>query len=243
MSNFDKNFLPLIMSAFVMLIMCISFDLKADNEITIKNQEGNSFNLNITQVGSDNVIDCYQTASCYNEGNNLSLHFEQSNYSGVENKIQIWHLEGHNNEIRWGQGLALSSSTDTTFSYDGTEGGGHYARHDIHGHNNSVAGSQTNQGSTSGHNYTSLIFADYNAVFVKQRGDGSKTFNLVIYNDNNDVSVSQQGYNAQHNANVTLSGTDPTSLNLVQNSSTAQTYTLQQSCYTVGGCSVSVTQQ
>ena len=226
----------------VTLPLWIAFAM-ADNEIIIKNQTGNDFNLNITQIGADNVIDCYQSSSCYNTGNNLSLHFEQQNHSGVENKIQIWHLDGYNNEIRWGQGLALTSSTDTTFSYDGTEGGGHYARHDIHGDNNSIVGSQTNQGSTSGHSYTSLIFADYNDVWVKQLGDGSKTFNLTIYNDNNAVSVDQKGHNAAHTANVILQGTDPTTLNLLQDSTTTQTYNLTQSCYTSGGCAVSVIQQ
>jgi len=46
-----------------------------------------------------------------------------------------------------------------------------------------------------------------------------------------------------HNAQITLQGTYPTILNLLQDSSTNQSYTLTQNCVTAGGCSVSVTQQ
>ena len=55
------------------------------------------------------------------------------------------------------------------------------------------------------------------------------------------MSVQQTGY-AAHTGTVTLSGSDPTTLNLTQQGSTAQSYSLSQNCITVGGCSVSVTQ-
>tara|TARA_B110000914_G_C15520240_1_gene476384 strand:- start:1208 stop:1732 length:525 start_codon:yes stop_codon:yes gene_type:complete len=172
----------------------------------------------------------------------VSLHLEQVNTSGVDNIIELWHVEGDDNEIRWGQGTALSSSTDTTFNYDGTEGGGHYARFDIHGDGNSIAGSQTNQGSTTGHYYAQLIFSDNNAVWVKQMGNGRKTINLYTTSNGNQVSMEQSGNNAEHNANIQLTGSYPTTLSMIQQGTTTQNYTLQQSCITVGGCSVSITQ-
>jgi len=48
--------------------------------------------------------------------------------------------------------------------------------------------------------------------------------------------------NANHNAQVVLQGTEETTLNLLQQGNTNQTYSLTQNCNTVGGCSVSVTQ-
>jgi hypothetical protein len=230
-----------------MVLLLLSSLSKADNLIEIEQgsyygHTGDDIIVDITQKGSDNKIQCYQNNSCWTTGDDVSLHLEQVNTSGVDNVIELWHLEGNNNEIRWGQGTALSSSTDTTFNYDGTEGGGHYARFDIHGDGNSIAGSQTNQGSTTGHYYAQLIFSDNNAVWVKQTGNGRKTINLYTTSDGNQVSMEQSGNNAQHNANIQLTGSYPTTLNMVQQGTTTQNYTLQQSCITVGGCSVSITQ-
>ena len=64
---------------------------------------------------------------------------------------------------------------------------------------------------------------------------------MTINNSNNDVDLIQGG-NASHSATITLNGSYGTDLDLLQQGSTAQSYTLSQSCATVGGCSVSVTQ-
>ena len=198
-----------------MVLLLLSPSGKADNLIEIEQgsyygHTGDDIIVDITQKGSDNKIQCYQDTSCWTTGDDVSLHLEQVNTSGVDNVIELWHLEGDTNEIRWGQGTALSSSTDTTFNNDGTEGGGHYARFDIHGDGNSIAGSQTNQGSTTGHYYAQLIFSDNNAVWVKQMGNGRKTINLYTTSDGNQVSMEQSGNNAQHNANIrSLDRTQP----------------------------------
>ncbi len=47
---------------------------------------------------------------------------------------------------------------------------------------------------------------------------------------------------ATHNASVTISGSYATTLYMLQQGGTAQSYTLSQTCATIGGCSVSVTQ-
>ena len=47
---------------------------------------------------------------------------------------------------------------------------------------------------------------------------------------------------ATHSATISLSGSYGTDLDLLQQGGTAQTYSLTQSCVTVGGCSVGVTQ-
>ena len=48
--------------------------------------------------------------------------------------------------------------------------------------------------------------------------------------------------NANHNAQIRLQGNQPTTLNLLQQGSTNQSYNLTQTCYTTGGCTVNVTQ-
>ena len=45
-----------------------------------------------------------------------------------------------------------------------------------------------------------------------------------------------------HTAYITLQGTETIDLTLIQQGSTTQSYSLTQTCVTVGGCSVTVTQ-
>ena len=225
-------------------LLLLSLNSKADNLIELDQAlGGDNLDLNIVQAGANNTIQCYVDSSCWIGGDDFTIHLEQYNTTNSDNVIEIWHLEGDGNSVRFGQGLHLSNSSDTTFSYDGSEGGGHYARLDIHGDNNSVSGFQQNAGSTTGHIYRQLIFSDDNTVWIKQQNNGQKTIDLSTYSDENAVSIVQKGNNAQHQANVTLNGTYGTDLNLIQQGTTTQTYQLTQYCYTVGGCSVSVTQE
>ena len=210
-----------------------------DNKITIKQTGGDNLTLQIQQIGMKNEIKMYDVYS-YLNGANMSLHFYQNNDGPYQNTIDLWHLAGSNNSIRWGQGGKLDDASDTTFAYDGTESGGHYANLDIHGNNNSVVGWQANSGN-GGHTYNQLIFSSYNDVYVEQRGDGAKTLNLNIYNDDNNVSAIQR--TVGHTANITLNGSYGTTLNLLQQGTTAQTYSLSQSCATAGGCTITITQE
>ncbi len=234
--------LILIVGLITVGTLSIPFVFADDNEIHIKNQEGDNFNLQIDQIGYNNTIQCYIASSCWTEGTNMSLHFHQQNFSDSENKIEIWHLEGNNNSIRWGQGAYLDGETDTTFSWDGQESGGHYARHDIHGHSNTIAGYQQNGGGQGSHHYESLIFSDDNDIWIRQKNNGDKWLSLRTDSDGNDISILQKTNHGEHSATIRLMGTEPTTLNLIQKSQTNQTYNLQQTCYTTGGCNVSVTQ-
>jgi hypothetical protein len=223
------------------ILLLPAFLLAQDNEITIEQTSGNYFDLNVVQVGDYNIIKMYDTSS-YVSGNNVELTLIQENSSGTNNVIELWHLSGTDNTIRWAQGTAWDNATSTTYGDDGNEGGGHYARLDIHGNYNHLQGHQTNQGSTSGHTFTSLIFSSYNDIWLRQQGDGAKTISLQTNNDYNDISVLQKGNWAEHTANITLSGSYGTTLDLRQQGTTSQSYSLTQSCVTAGGCSVSVTQ-
>lgn len=231
---------PLLFIGWLILLSYCSLAF-ADNEITIDQTGGDNFNLTVNQVGANNVIKMYDAYS-YVNGANMTLTLIQENDTSTNNVIELWHLDGINNTIRWAQGTAWDNATSTTYGDDGNEGAGHYARLDIHGDYNHLQGHQTNQGSTSGHTFTSLIFSDYNDIWIRQQGDGAKTISLQTNNDYNDISILQKGAWAQHTASISLSGTDPTTLNLRQQGTTTQSYSLTQNCLTVGGCSVTVTQ-
>jgi len=221
------------------VLICLPIVAIADNEITIDQTGGTDLAISIEQIGSKNAIKMYDSGSSLN-GANMSLHLYQASQGTYQNTIELWHLDGSNNNVRWGQGGKLSSSTDTTFSYDGLESGGHYANLDIHGNDNNVSGWQANSGNGA-HTYNQLIWSDGNSVYVEQRGNIDKTLNLTIKNDDNTVEVVQREYG--HSATIELDGTDPTNLNLLQQGGTNQSYTLYQNCVTVGGCNVSVVQQ
>ena len=45
-----------------------------------------------------------------------------------------------------------------------------------------------------------------------------------------------------HNAQIRIQGSEHTTLNLLQQGNTNQSYSLTQNCYTVGGCTVNVSQ-
>ena len=114
----------------------------------------------------------------------------------------------------------------------------------VTGNRNGISAQQTNQGNAgdNGHSYELNLSGDDNEVTTIQQHDGGKTIDLTIYNDENDVFIRQKGSGATHTATIELDGTYGTDLTLKQFNSTA-TYSLTQNCVTVGGCSISVTQQ
>ena len=155
---------------------------------------------------------------------------------------------GTDNTLWWGQGYYFSNRTDTSWTYDNSEGGGHTANFDIHGSSNSIKGYQRNCSANvcSGHTAKIYSYGNDNDVFVIQDSDGSKNLDLTIgtayvASNDNEVDVEQTGY-ATHSATITLAGSYGTDLWLKQEGGSAQTYSLSQNCQTSGGCSISVTQ-
>ena len=222
-----------------------------DNEIKFS-LDGQSNELAILQEGNNQYLGF---SSYWGEGhdqggdidgdsNTLKLWQKCSYTSCNENKIEF-HVEGDNNDVIVAQGWFLdvnSTSGNQSWSYDGNEPGGNFVRLDIHGDNNDFAGSQKQDSSSINHNMYVNIFGDGNEVYAGQLQNGNKTLNLNIYNDDNDVWVKQRK-NGAHTATINLYGSYGTDLYLNQgHNSVGQTYTLTQTCATLGGCSISVTQ-
>jgi hypothetical protein len=173
------------------------------------------------------------------------LFIQYNEDTSSDNKIVLDEVNGTGNGVKICQGCAFDypeSYTNHDYWYDGWEGGGHTVDLTMHGDNNGVSIQQTNQGSSNGHSVDLHLAGDDNEVTTIQQHDGAKQINLTIYNDENDVYIRQKGSGAAHTANIELDGTYGTDLTLKQFNSTAS-YTLQQNCLTVGGCSVTITQE
>ena len=114
----------------------------------------------------------------------------------------------------------------------------------VTGDRNDIILSQRSQNNTSGHYMDVNIYSDDNDVHVMQESNTTKSLTLNINNDDNNVSIHQKKSH-QQTGTVTLDGNYGTTLNLQMGtgqSTQAGTYSLNQNCQTVGGCSVSVTQ-
>ena len=181
---------------------------------------------------------------------NVSLEIDQAGYGNLidftfahQNNVFNFLQVGANNKISyvpyWGSGKSWGGDVDGTGNneeiaqYDGAE----YGRH-LWGNNNDV---DVYQNGT--HIHYLDIHADDTKVETWQEGTGEHYSHAYFYGtaDGSEVDLMQKG-NADHNAQIRLQGTQPTTLNLLQQGSTNQSYNLTQTCYTTGGCTVNVTQ-
>lgn len=151
--------------------------------------------------------------------------------------------QGNNNTVKLGQGYEVSSTGN--FVYDNQEYGGHYMNVYIRGDNNNYIASQKANNTSTEHSNNSYIYGDDNTVFIKQMHNNDKTLTLTLNNDDNDVNIKQQKSGGSQTATITLNGSYGTDLDLTMgsnNTTSAGTYSLTNTCNTVGGCTVNVTQ-
>ena len=212
---------------------------------------GNNNDIQLIQEGNNNEIGWTNSwgsglswgGDLDGNDNELSLHQNCTRGTSCGKSDIGFHIQGNSNSIRFGQGMWLDGSTDTTFNNDTDEGGNHTATIDIHGDNNSLAGFQRNGAlnNYSGHTATLYLYADDNSLYVQQEYDGSKTLNYTSNVDSSTGHITQKNSGA-HTATIVLTGTYQSDVTLMQDSTTAQSYSLSQNCVTVGGCTISVTQ-
>ena len=218
-----------------------------DNKIDMSIGNHTNNTIEIEQKGDDGYVG-YTSAwgSGYSwggdiDGDSNSLSIKQfCNQSPCGGDRFEFHITGSSNDVDFAQGYHVTN-TGTLLAVDDYEYGGHFVRLDIHGSNNTFLGSQRSNNSGHEHSNITNIYGSNNDVYTRQESNQNKTLNLTINNSNNDVDIIQKG-SATHSATVTISGSYGTDLYLMQDGSTAQSYSLSQSCATVGGCSVAVTQ-
>ena len=116
---------------------------------------------------------------------------------------------------------------------------GHYVGIDLIGDSNVIDVFQANDYSKK---LFSTVTGNSNLINVIQKGDSSKYAEIELIGNGHSVDLTQQGL-GNHDASISLIyGSASSSVTLDQNSSLDQSYSLEQTCYTIGGCSATVTQ-
>jgi len=254
----------------ILLLLSIRTEAVADNAITIEQvTSGNSNSITVSVEGSDNEVNfsfggASNTVDIEQKGNDAYVGYTSlwgsgstwgGDLDGDNNNLNVtqtcnqspcggdrfeFHIAGNSNDVDFYQGYRVDAD-GTLHSIDDYEYGGHFTRLDIHGSNNTFLGSQRSNNSGHEHSNVTYIYGSGNDVYTRQESNQDKTLNLTINNSNNDVDMIQKG-SATHSATVTIGGSYATTLYMLQQGGTAQSYSLTQNCQTSGGCSVSVTQ-
>ena len=194
-----------------------------DNHVHVEQvSSGDDLSLNIEQIGYGNFIDFTVAHS----GNTFNL-----SQNGSGNSIS-W-------VSYWGSGKAWGGDIDGVDNTESVEqwNGATYGRH-IWGDTNTV---DVYQSGTHTHNID--IHVDGVEHELSQSGTGSHYAHIYFYQnaDDSESTMTQQG-TGSHNAQVVLQGSEHTIFTLLQQGGTNQSYSLTQTCHTVGGCSVSISQ-
>ena len=213
----------LLLISLISISMSVNAGPTDDNHVHVEQVgSGDDLELNIDQMGYGNTIEF----SFDHSGNVFNL-----SQSGNDNYIG-W-------VSYWGSGKSWGGDVDgvNNNEADMQLNGATYGRH-IWGNNNDV---DIYQNGTHTHNldiHVSNVDHD-----VWQDGQGSHYNQTYFYGSTHgsDTNVSQTG-DANHNSQIRIYGNQPVTLNLTQQGSTNQSYILNQSCYTTGGCSITVTQ-
>lgn len=211
------------MKRILLLILLTPLTWAGDNHVHVEQVSSGDVELNISQQGYDNEI----KFSFAHSGNTFNL-------------LQT----GNGNSISWvsywGPGKSWGGDVDGINNTENVEqtGGATYGRH-IWGDSNTVDIYQNGS-----HTHNIDVHSSSVDHEIHQSGSGSHYAHTYFYGSatGSDSSIMQKG-SGNHNAQITLQGNYPTTLNLLQEGSTNKAYTLTQNCQTTTGCSVSVTQQ
>ncbi len=208
-------------------------------------QVGDHNDLTIIQDGKDNLIaGKNSTANSYVkaeiDGNNNTTTMTQRG----ENNAILFGITGDYNTTTVTQGDAATAddnraefliggdfnTTSITQKHNNTGTDGHYIAIGVAGDNNNVLTSQTNDGEKIG--FISII-GDDNDIDLNQQGTGDNYAEIAVGSDQT-VDITQDG-SGNHNASVSMSGYT-SGLDLTQDSSTGQTYSINQNCVNANGC-------
>ena len=217
-------------------------------------QAGNNNILTVDQEGNNNLIAGFPSSTnsisdANITGNNNTTTLRQDG----ENNVILFNITGDYNTTTVDQGDG-GHSDDNRAEFliggdyntvdikqrhnNGIGNNGHYIAIGISGDNNNVLTNQQNDGDKIGF---ILITGDDNDIDLIQQGTGSHYAEIAVGSDQT-VAITQDG-SGNHNASVSMSGYDA-ALNLLQDSATDQTYSINQTCLNANGCgTTSLTQQ
>jgi hypothetical protein len=186
--------------------------------------------VNIDQIGSYNNIEVIQSGTYHLvdvlvDGDNNSVDISQY---GIKNYSKV----------------SKTGSGNITNVYQSNSGGagvtGHFSEVLVTGSNNTTNITQT--GNAEKLNFT-LINGNNNSITNNQLGTGSKYADIKATGNGHTIVLDQKD-GGSHAARIEVTNNGGASnVNVLQQGNTTQNYLLQQSCATVGGCSVTITQQ
>lgn len=187
--------------------------------------------INIEQIGHYNSIDVIQSGhyhlidiSVNGNTNNIDI----SQY-GIKNYAKVQTTNGNDNSVNVYQ-----------HNTGGAQVLGHFSETLITGSNNTVTTNQMGDGEKI--NFTN-INGNLNTVNHLQNGAGTKYSDIKAIGNSHSITLDQKD-GGSHGARIEVTNAGgSSSINVLQQGNTNQTYSIQQMCATVGGCSVSIQQQ
>ena len=184
---------------------------------------GDNANINIAQIGYENTIQF-----SFAHANN-TFNLQQNGVGNYIGWVSYW-----GSGKSWGGDVDGTGNVEDVIQYDGAT----YGRH-IWGNNNDVDIYQNGS-----HTHNLDIHVDGVEHEHWQEGSGSHYSQTYYYGNADDsvVDIMQKG-NANHNSRITLTGSEHTNLNLLQQGNQNQSYVITNACYTVGGCTINITQE
>lgn len=217
------------------------------------NQVGNDNELDVVQDGSDNLI-----AGVGSTTNNIV----NADIIGNNNDTTLTQ-RGNNNAILFD--VTGDSNTTTVTQGDAATADDNRVEFDVNGDSNvlSITQKHNNGIGTNGHFFALDLDGDNNNILSSQLNDGDKKAFLSVQGDDNDIDLYQQGSGSHyaeiavgsdqtvditqdgtgnHNASVSMTGHSAT-LDLTQDSSTSQTYSISQHCGNSNGCATTTVTQ
>ena len=187
-------------------------------------------------------------------GDNNNFTIRQGVTISGKNRIELYSNGNYNN-------LNLNQGYTTTGTVSSGDSNDHYLSLTINGNTNAITTQQTgtskwNEISVTGNNnsLTNLqtgtgakilfqnIDGNNNTVSTNQKDGGNQYLDIKLTGSGHSVTAIQEGA-GNHAATIDFTNSGgASSLNLNQLGSTAQTYSIQQSCVNAAGCSTSITQ-
>jgi len=236
---------------------------QSDNTVYI-DQVGDNNTVTIEQDGTatNTIRGIYSSGDDAGliQGDSNTIEIRQGADTSTSSNLIEFKIIGNSNDV-----LLYQDRLNTGYE-DSQAGGGHNIILDVNGSSNDIDIIQRNNYDTYGGHYVDLEvtgstngidlkqISDYskdifgkvtgsnNSVTVYQHDDSNKYLDFDLTGNGHTLDVEQTGTGA-HNAEITLiNGSAPSTVNLLQQGSTDQSYSLEQTCYTTGGCTVDVTQ-
>ena len=200
------------------------------NKTAARNRQTVANQIHVNQVGSYNTIDVLQAGT---------YHLTDITLQGDSNTIGLDQL-GWKNYAN----ININGSSNTTNVYQSNSGTGlapgHYGSVEVAGNTNTVNVSQTGDAEKTSF---ILINGNTNNITNNQVGTGTKYSDIKATGNGHVISLDQKD-SGSHAARIDVTNNGGASnINVLQQGNTDHTYSIQQSCATVGGCNVSITQQ